>query len=223
MKTQLLSSAVALLLLGNANIAQSDELAGKLDEDSVIKGLNVNSYNQIVEDIRANPAHGRVEFRATGESEEMVYHSIARIGPFRAAGKEFGKTRDYVLHLGLPVELQGDVDEPVDRIEPVELALAALSDCVIGTLRVHALLNGIEVDSAHITVRAPVDLQVLLDIEDLDKRDEMYGSITIDVEITGPDLTEKHRVFLNEQLKRSPVFNLVGLAHKMDTTVNIGR
>jgi uncharacterized OsmC-like protein len=176
-----------------------------------------------VKDIRATPAHGRVEFRATGESELMVYHSSARIGPFRAAGQELGKSRDYVLHLGLPAELQGDVDDPVDRIEPVELALAALSDCVIGTLRIHALLNGIEIDHVSVTVRAPLDLQVLLDIEELDKRDEMYGSITIDLQIDGPDLTEEQRKFLSEQLKRSPVFNLVGLAHTMETTVNIGR
>jgi hypothetical protein len=64
---------------------------------------------------------------------------------------------------------------------------------------------------------------VLLDIEELDKRDEMYGSITIDLEIDGPDVTEEQRKFLSEQLKRSPVFNLVGLAHTMETTVNIGR
>jgi len=71
------------------------------------------------------------------------------------------------------------------------------------------------------TIRAPLDLQVLLDIEDLEKRHEMYGSITIDMEIEGPDVTEEQRLFLSEQLKRSPVFNLVGLAHTIDTKVNI--
>ena len=219
MKLRKFTGAVALFLLSIANSGSCEDLAVNQHEDSVVKGLNLGKYNQIVADVRANPAHGRVEFRATGESEEMVYHSTARVGPFRAAGEEFGKSRDYVLHLGLPVDLQGDVDDPVDRIEPVELALAALTDCVIGTLRVHALLNGIEIETVSATVRAPLDLQVLLDIEDLDKRHEMYGSITIDMEIEGPEVTEEQRLFLSEQLKRSPVFNLVGLAHTMDTTV----
>jgi hypothetical protein len=56
----------------------------------------------------------------------------------------------------------------------------------------------------------------------VDRRDEMYDAITIDVEIEGPEVTEEQRLFLSEQLKRSPVFNLVGLAHEMDTTVTIG-
>ena len=222
MDTRQLAAAAAFVFLGHASIALGGDPAVQQAGDHVIKGLNLHNYRQIVEDVRANPAHGQVEFRATGESEAMVYHSTARIGPFQAAGAELGKSRDYVLHLGLPLELQGDVDEPVDRIEPVELALAALSDCVIGTLRIHALLHGIEIDRARVTVRAPLALQVLLDIEDVDRRDEMYDAITIDVEIEGPDVTEEQRLFLSEQLKRSPVFNLVGLAHEMDTTVTIG-
>ncbi len=222
MKRTILSGAVALLLIGHASIAQGGERPVNQHGDPVVKGLNLKHYNQIVEDIRSNPAHGRVEFRATGESEEMVYHSTARIGPFKAAGEEFGKSRDYALHLGLPVELQGDVEAPVDRIEPVELALAALADCVIGTLRVHALVNGIEIEKVSAELRAPLDLQVLLALHDLDKRDEMYGAISIDLTIEGPEVTEEQRQFLSEQLKRSPVFNLVGLAHEMDTAVNIG-
>jgi uncharacterized OsmC-like protein len=223
MKLRQLTGAFAMLLFGFSNTGSCDDLAVEQQTDMVVKGLNLGKYHQLVEDIRANPSHGRVEFRAVGESEEMVYHSTARIGPFSAAGEELGRARDYVLHLGLPVELQGDVNNPVDRIEPVELALAALTDCVIGTLRVHALLNGIEIENVSATIRAPLDLKVLLDIEGLDKRHEMYGSISIDMVIEGPNVTEEQRLFLSEQLKRSPVFNLVGLAHSMDTTVNIGK
>ena len=202
-------------------LGQSSEKASGASASS--KGLNLKKYNQIVEDVRKNPAYGRVEFSAVGESEEMVYHSSARIGPFKAGGEVYGKSRDYILHLGLPVELQGDVDHPVDRIEPIELALAGLADCVIGSLRVHALINHIDVDHVTVTIRAPLDLQVLLAIEDVEKRTEMYGNLSIEVEISGPDLTEEQRIFLSEQLKRSPVYNLIGLAHEMNTTVQVKR
>ena len=111
----------------------------------------------------------------------------------------------------------------VDRIEPVELALAGLSDCIIGTIAMHAMINGINIEHISATVRAPLNLQVLLGIDGLDKRDQTYGKIAIEVEIEGPDLTEKQRIFLSEQTKRSPVFNLVALAHEMDTTLKIRR
>lgn len=223
MKAKQVWVPLALILGGLVSTAMSETPNSKGNESSASKGIDLAKFDLMVQDIRANPAHGRVEFRATGESEEMIYHSTARIGPFKAAGQEFGQTRQYVLHLGLPVELQGEVKHPVDRIEPVELALAGLSDCIIGTIAMHALLNEINIEHISVAVRAPLSLQVLLGIDGLDKRDQTYGNIKIDVEIEGPDLTEKQREFLSEQTKRSPVFNLVALGHEMDTTLSIRR
>ena len=57
--------------------------------------------------------------------------------------------------MGLPLELQGKVQNPVDRIEPVELALAGLADCIVGMSAVHAVTNGIDVGKISATVRAP--------------------------------------------------------------------
>jgi len=221
MKTIQLLITTTFILSGLVTTAMCEPPNIEANESSVSKGIDLNKYNQMVEDIRTNPAHGRVEFRAVGESEEMIYHSTARIGSFMAAGQELGQTRQYILHLGLPVELQGDVRHPVDRIEPVELALAGLSDCIIGTIAMHALTNEIDVEHISVSVRAPLNLQVLLGIDGLDKRNQTYGNIAIDVEIEGPGLTEKQRIFLSEQTKRSPVFNLVALAHEMDTTLSI--
>jgi uncharacterized OsmC-like protein len=223
MKSRLLSITAVLLLSSISTLAISDAHGKQDDIGPVTKGVNLAKFNQVVEDIRSNPAHGQVEFRAMGESEEMIYHSTARVGPFMAGGQELGQTRQYVLHLGLPVELQSEVEHPVDRIEPVELALAGLSDCIIGTIAMHAMINGINIEHISATVRAPLNLQVLLGIDGLDKRDQTYGKIAIEVEIEGPDLTEKQRIFLSEQTKRSPVFNLVALAHEMDTTLKIRR
>lgn len=221
MNTKLISIATIFLLGCHVTTATAEAQGELNDVGMVTKGVNLAKFNQMVEDVRANPAYGRVEFRATGESEEMVYHSTARVGPFMAAGQELGQTRQYVFHLGLPAELQGEVEHPVDRIEPVELALAGLSDCIIGTISLHALINEISIDRISATIRAPLNLQVLLGIDGLDKREQIYGKISVTVEIEGPDLTEKQRVFLTEQTKRSPVFNLIALAHDLDTTLTI--
>lgn len=185
------------------------------------QGVDLQRFRAVAEDVRRNPAHGRLEFRADGESEEMLYHSTARIGPFKVGGQELGRQREHLLHLGLPVELQPEAIAPVDRIEPLELALAGLADCVIGTVRVHALANGIELERVTATIRAPVDIQVLLGLQDLDQRDEMYGKISIEVELEGPGLTEADRALLAENAKRSVVFNLVALAHDAEPQVRV--
>jgi len=217
MTHQLSSIASSLLLVGVTGITHAEQPAA----ESVRKGLDLHKYEQLVEDIRINPSHGRIEFRAAGESEEMVYHGTASVGPFNAAGQELGSSRQYILHMGLPIELQGEVQNPVDRIEPVELALAALTDCIIGTIAVHAVTNGIDVDKISATVRAPIKLQVFLGIDSIDKRDQIFGRISVDVEIEGAGLTEKERVFLSEQAMRSNVFNLIALGHDVETTLSI--
>jgi len=217
MKHKLISIASSLLLVGVAGNTQAEQST----VNTVSKGLDLVKFEQLVEDIRINPTHGRLEFRAAGESEEMVYHGTVRVGPFNAAGQELGQSRQYILHMGLPAELQSEVKNPVDRIEPVELALAGLTDCIIGTIAVHAVTNGIDVDRISATVRAPINLQVFLGIDSIDKRDQIFGKITVDIEIEGAGLTEKERTFLSKQAMRSNVFNLIALAHDVETTVSI--
>ncbi len=190
-------------------------------EATVRRGVDVGKYRAMVDGIKHNPEHGRLEFRALSESEEVAYHATTRIGGFKAAGQELGQTREYLLHLGLPIELQTDVVAPVDRIEPLELALAGLADCVIGTISIHALDNDIQLDHITASVRAPIDIQVFLGLKDLDERDEIFGQISIDVEIEGPDLSEADRKLLAQHAKRSVVFNLVALAHDTEPTVTI--
>jgi uncharacterized OsmC-like protein len=183
------------------------------EESVVVKGLNVAKFREMVEEVRVHPEYADVEFRARAESEDVVYHGKVEMGSFSVAGQEYGQTRNHILHLGVPIELQTEVVSPVDRIEPVELALAGMADCITGTIAVYAAINGIEVDKIRTTVRAPLSLQLFVGIKGLDKRNEIYGDITVDVELEGQNLTEDDRVFLAEQAKRSPAFNLIDLAH----------
>ena len=84
--------------------------------------------------------------------------------------------------MGLPLELQGKVQNPVDRIEPVELALAGLADCIVGMSAVHAVTNGIDVGKISATVRAPKICR-LFAIDGIEKRDQNFGDFVIEGEI----------------------------------------
>lgn len=193
------------------------------ETELVRKGVNLAKFREMVDTVRNNPEYAQIVFRAESQTEAMLYHSMARVGLFEVAGEELGKNREHLLHTGLPLELQTEVVAPVDRIEPVELALAALGDCVIGTIAIQALINHIQVDRITAVVRAPIDLRVLLNIQDLEKRYEMYGQLRIEVQLEGDHLTDSDRKFLAEQAKRSPVFNLITLSHDVEPAVTIAR
>jgi uncharacterized OsmC-like protein len=209
----------ALMADQQPSIAANHET--KTAGSTVVKGLDIGKFHTMTEELRAHPEYADVEFRARVESEDVVYHSTARIGPFSIADEEYGQTRDHVLHLGVPVELQAEVVSPVDRIEPVELALAGMADCVTGTIAVYAAINGIEVDEIRTSVHAPLSLLVFAGVKDLDKRDEIYGQITIDVELEGKNLTEADRDLLATEAMRSPALNLIALAHDIEPELTI--
>lgn len=221
------SAIVVVILITFSTLVANQEPSNtvmnerKTEGSTVVKGLDVGKFHAMTEELRAHPEYAEVEFRARVESEDVVYHSTARIGPFSIAGEEFGQTRDHVLHLGVPIELQAEVVSPVDRIEPVELALAGMADCVTGTIAVYAAVNGIEVDRISTSVRAPLSLLVFAGVQDLDQRDETYGQITIDVELEGDNLTQADRDLLATQAMRSPAFNLIALAHDIEPKLTI--
>ncbi len=210
------------LVIGPDLLADSTPATETMSEEpTIVKGLDVTRFRAMTEELRVHPEYADVEFRARAESENIVYHSTVRMGPFSISGKEYGQTRDHILHLGVPVELQGEVVSPVDRIEPVELALAAMADCVTGTIAVYAATNGIELDKIRTSVRAPLSLLVFAGVKDLDQRNEIYGQISIDVELEGRNLTEADREFLSTQAMRSPAFNLIALAHDIEPNLTI--
>lgn len=225
MLNNIIKSVILILLVMVGNFALAADNGSKTemknDDSMIVKGLDVVKFHAMTEELRAHPSYAEVEFRAQAESEDVVYHSTAKIGPFSIAGEEYGQTRDHVLHLGVPVELQTEVISPVDRIEPVELALAGMADCITGTIAVYAAANGIEVDQINTSVRAPLSLLVFAGVKNLSQRDEIYGQIAINVEITGSKLTEADRIFLAEQAMRSPVFNLIALAHDTKPSLTI--
>lgn len=190
---------------------------------AVENGVTVEKHMAFIEWMRENPDDAMLSFRATGESEDTVNRTTATIGEWGLADQEMGQGREHTLEFGLPVELESEMGytDPMDRYEAIEGALAGLTACINGTIQYNALREGIAVDEVNTKVRIPTDLRVLFGIHDVDQADGLFGEPEIEVEVTGTDIDAEDEALIEEFPKRSPVYNLVTLAHENTPDVNV--
>lgn len=186
-------------------------------------GVNVRDHMEFIEWVADHPDEAMVEFRAAGVAEDVANRTTATISDFALGGEDMGDDREHVLELGLPPELEAAMgfEEPSDRFEAIESALAGLTACINGTVVCNAIREGIEVEDVTTHVAMPTDLRLFLGIHDLDKAEEMYGEPQIEIEVTGADLSDEDTERIAEYPKRSPVYNLVTHAQPNDYEVTV--
>ena len=191
---------------------------------SVEHGVNVSEHLAFVEWMEENPDDAVVEFRASGIAEEVTNRTTATISDWSLGGQEQGRDRDHTLQFGLPPELEEAMGytDVEDRYEAIEGALAGLTACINGTVVFNAIREGIHVEDVVTRVRIPTDLRLLFGVHDLDRADEMYDEPLLDVTVTGEDLGDEEIEKIKEFPKRSPVYNLVTLAHPNEPSVSVG-
>jgi len=187
-------------------------------------GVDVSNHLEFIDWMASNPEDAEVTFSATGTSEEVINRTTATIGEWELGGEPMGDDRDHTLEFGLPPEIEETMGytAPEDRYESIETALAALTACINGTIGYNAVRDGIAFDEVETKVTVPVDLRVLFGIHDVDRADEMYGDIQLDVTVTAPDLSPEEIKQLSTYPARSPTYNLIMGAQtdEIDLTVN---
>lgn len=189
----------------------------------VENGVTVTEHVEFIEWMEENPEDALLSFRASGEAEDVVNRTTATIGEWGLADQEMGQDREHTLTFGLPVELEETMGytDPTDRYEAIEGALAGLTACINGTIQFNAIREGIAVDEVSTKVRIPTDLRVLFGIHDIDQAEGLFDEPEIEVEVTGENLSEEDIEKIEEFPKRSPVYNLVTLAHPNTPEVTV--
>jgi len=174
-------------------------------------GVKADEHAEFIDWVADNPDDAKLEFGAYGEGEEVTNRTTATIGEWSLGGEEMGEGREHTLEFGLPVELEEAMAyvSPEERYEAIEGALAGLTACINGTVAFNAVREGIDVDGVTTRVRLPTDLRVLFGIHDVEMGAEMYDEPTIEVEVTGRNLTEEDVAKIEEYPRRSPVYNLI--------------
>jgi len=194
------------------------------EHPEISHGINVSNHLEFIDWMASNPDDAAVTFSATGTSEDVINRTTATISEWELGGERMGEDRAHTLRFGLPPEVEEAMGytELEDRQESIEVALAALTACINGTIGYNAVREGLDFDEVETRVSVPVDLRVLFGIHDADRADEMYGDIHLEVTVTAPDLSPEEIKQLSTYPARSPTYNLIMGAQtdEIDLTVN---
>lgn len=186
-------------------------------------GVDVQDHLEFIDWVADNPEDAMLEFRAAGVAEDVANRTTATISDFGLGGEDMAADREHVLEFGLPPELEEAlaIEEPMDRYEAIEGALAALTACLNGTVVCNAIREGVDVTDVTSRVSIPTDLRVFLGIHDVEMADEMYDEPRIEIEVRGENLSDEDRAKIAEYPLRSPVYNLITRPQPNDVDVTV--
>jgi uncharacterized OsmC-like protein len=192
--------------------------------ETIKHGVDLEQYPDFIDHGRRNPEDLLLGLGAKGIAEGRAMHTLAKVGDYTYGGDDIEReTRDYTFQLGAFKEVEADAGfvDPGDRPEPVEMALAALTGCINATLGIVAMENEIELDGLETDVSVTLDPRAFFGIEDAERAGDVYDDLEIEVDISGPGLTENDAETLRKGVARSPVFNLVSDSRELSPEVRV--
>lgn len=199
-------------------------MATSQPKGTVKQGVDLEQFEEFVQYATDNPDDVQFELGARALYEGRLFHSLAKVDAYTLGGDEIKReTREYTLPLGAWKEVEaatGFID-PTDRMEPIEVALAALTGCLNVAVSVAAVANEIELDDLETTVRLDFDPRVIFMIHDVDQSEDTFDDIRIEIEVSGKGLSEEEADLLVAGAERSPVWNLMRLAHDMEPVISV--
>ena len=177
---------------------------------------------------KENPDAVQFELRAVGTDEGRVLHTRSKTQSYSLGGQEIDRFgREYTQHFGGHREVEEHVGfvDPTDREEAIEVALAALTACINGSISLSAVQAGVDIDGLETTVSVDFDPAVFLGLEAVDEADgtpaDMYGDLHIDVQVSGDGLDDETLEQIRGWVSRSPVYNLMTLEHDGSPRVSL--
>lgn len=119
------------------------------------------------------------------------------------------------------MEAAGGFIYPTDRMEPIEVSLAALAGCLNVAVGITAVANEIELDDLEATVRLNFDPRVRVMIHDVDRSNETDDDIRVEIAVRGDGISEEEADILAAGSQRSPVWKPMRSAHEMEPVVTV--
>ncbi len=158
-----------------------------------------------------NPAKGKLNLEARAVYEGQVGRSTVHVGPYSLDGKRVDReTRHYTFPFGAwrEVEEMIGINGPTDRMEPVEMTLAATAACVVNSVTFNAARLGLEIEGLEITARATVSPRVLFAVDGPEEHCACLGTVEYDVKVKG-DVSDKDLATIDKLCQHSPVYGLI--------------
>jgi len=170
-----------------------------------------------------NPDKGKLHLEVKALYEGEVGRSTVHIGRFAIDNQVIDReTRHYTLQFGAwrEVEELTGLEGPTDRLEPVEVAMAATAACLVNSVTYNAARLGIDTEGLEVAIKTEVDPRVLLAIKGPDSHEECLGTMEYDVTVPG-NVTDYELTKIRELCSYSPVHGLI--AEAINTTCKVHR
>ncbi len=164
--------------------------------------------------LKENPEKVRLHLEARAVYEGQAGRSTVHVGPFAIDDTKVDReTRHYTFPFGAWHEVEQDVgmSGPTDRMEPVEMALAATAACLINSISFNAARLDIDTAGLEITVKSSVDPRVLFAVKEPDQHRACLGTLKYEVKVTG-DVSDEDIKTIRKLCEHSPVHGLIAEA-----------
>jgi len=189
--------------------------------EKTVHNVNLEKLEEFRSFLEYNPDKAMLSLEARAVYEGQVGRSTVHIGPYQLDDAKIDRdTRHYTIPFGAwrEVEEKMGVQGPTDRMEPVEMALAATAACVVNSVSLNAVRMGIEIEGLEIKVKAKVDPRVLFGLKGPESHGSCINDINYDVVVKGNNTDEELKTI--EQLcKHSPVYGMLVEPLKMNANV----
>lgn len=188
---------------------------------SVIQNVNIEKLEGFRKFLKENPEKARLKLEARAIYEGQVGRSTVHIGPYQLDDDKFDReTRHYTIPFGAwrEVEEAMGVEGPTDRMEPVEMALAATAACVINSISLNTVRLGIDVEGLEISVRSTIDPRVLFAVKGPEDHGSCIKSIDYDVKVRG-DISDDELKTIKQLCEHSPVYGMLAIPIPMHANV----
>ncbi len=188
---------------------------------TVRQGVDIEKLEAFRSFLKDNPEKVRLGLEAKAIYEGQAGRSLVHVGPYRLDDMAVDRpTRHYTFPFGAWKEVEETigVQGPTDRMEPVEMALAATAACLINSITFNAARLGIDTEGLEISVRSTVDPRVLFAIKEPSEHKACMGTIEYDVKVTG-EVSDEDLETIHNLCRYSPVHGLMTEAIEVSGTV----
>ena len=188
---------------------------------SIVQNIDLEKLEGFRTFLKDNPTKAQLSLEVKAVYEGQVGRSLVHIGKYALDDEVIDRpTRQYTFPFGAWKEVEGalGVEGPTDRMEPVEMALAATAACLINSVTFNAVRMGIDTDDLEITVRSTVDPRVLFAVKDPMQHSNCLGAIEYDVKVSG-DVSDEDLETIHQLCQHSPVHGMMAEALEMEGRV----
>lgn len=175
------------------------------------ENLDVGKLEEFRQFLQDNPDKGVLSLEAVAVYEGQAGRSTIHIGPFSIDGERVDRpTRHYTFAFGAWREMEEMIGhaDATDRMEPVEMALAACAACLNNSISYNAARLGIDLDGLSTTIRQDVDPRVLFAVLDPEDHASCLGTMEVKIEVTG-DVSDEDVETIGKLATHSPVYGLI--------------